>query len=55
MSDLTNFKEQGDDDERRWELIESALGSIRDEGHEWDGDPASWVRAQRGADESWVK
>jgi len=46
MSDLTNFKEQGDDDERRWELIESALGSIRDEG---------WVRAQRGANENWVK
>jgi Arc/MetJ-type ribon-helix-helix transcriptional regulator len=38
------------DDERRWELIESALGSIEDQGHEWDGDPAGWVREQRSAD-----
>jgi hypothetical protein len=42
------------DDERRWELIESSLGSIPDEGHEWDADPASWVREQRRADESRV-
>lgn len=34
----------------RWELIESALGSIPDDEHEWDGDPARWVRAQRRAD-----
>ena len=39
------------DDERRWELIESAMGSISDGGHEWDDDPAAWVRAQRFADE----
>ena len=38
------------DDERRWELIESALGSISDEGHDWDADPAGWVREQRRAD-----
>jgi Arc/MetJ-type ribon-helix-helix transcriptional regulator len=38
------------EDERRWELIESALGSIDETGHEWDGDPAAWVRAQRHAD-----
>lgn len=38
------------DDERRWDLIEAALGSIPDEGHEWDEDPAEWVRAQRRAD-----
>jgi len=42
------------DDERRWELIESALGSIDDEGHEWDDDPAAWVREQRSADPSRV-
>ena len=35
------------EDESRWELIESALASIPDEGHEWDPDPASWVREQR--------
>lgn len=38
------------DDERRWELIESALGSIPDTGHDWDDDPAAWVREQRRAD-----
>ncbi len=36
------------DDERRWELIESAFGAIHDEGeHEWDPDPAAWVHDQR--------
>ena len=40
------------DEERRWELIESALGSIPDSGHDWDVDPASWVRRQRRADRS---
>jgi hypothetical protein len=42
------------EDERRWELVESALGSIDDEGHEWDVDPAAWVREQRDADSSRV-
>jgi Arc/MetJ family transcription regulator len=40
------------ENERRWELVESALGSIDDEGHEWDADPAAWVREQRSADSS---
>jgi hypothetical protein len=39
------------DDEQRWELIESAFGSIPDTGHEWDDDPGAWVRAQRVGDE----
>ncbi len=38
------------DDERRWELIESAIGSIDDEGHAWDRDLAGWVEAERHAD-----
>jgi predicted transcriptional regulator len=38
------------DRKRRWDLIESAIGSIDDEGHEWDEDPAEWVRKQRRAD-----
>ena len=29
--------------------LESALGSIPDSGHDWDGDPASWVHQQRGS------
>ncbi len=35
------------EDERRWEEIEASLGSIGDSGHEWDRDPAAWVRAER--------
>lgn len=38
------------DDERRWELIESAVGAIEDGGHDWDDDPAAWVREQRRSD-----
>lgn len=38
------------DDERRWELIESAIGSIGDEGHAWDPDAATWLESQRHAD-----
>ena len=43
--------EQALDDERRWGLIESALGTISDEGHLWDDDAAAWVREQRRGDE----
>lgn len=38
---------RGLDDERRWDDIEAALGAIPDTGHEWDDDPAEWVRSQR--------
>lgn len=38
------------EDERRWEEIEAALGAIEDRGHEWDRDPAAWVRDGRRAD-----
>lgn len=37
-------------DERRWDEIEGALGSLPDHGHEWDEDPAAWVRRQRTGD-----
>lgn len=36
--------------EIRWSLIEAAAGSIADQGHDWDGDPAEWVRWQRRGD-----
>lgn len=42
------------DDQNRWDLVESALGSIADERHEWDSDPAAWVRDQRRAEPSRV-
>jgi len=38
------------DDERRWDEILASIGTIDDEGHEWDQDTASWVRAQRQGD-----
>ena len=38
------------DRERRWEIIESSFGTIPDTGHDWDDDPAAWVRDQRRAD-----
>jgi predicted transcriptional regulator len=31
-------------------LILSAKGSIPARGHDWDADPAAWVRAQRRGD-----
>lgn len=38
------------DDRWRWDQIEAALGSIADRGHDWDDDPAAWVREQRRGD-----
>jgi metal-responsive CopG/Arc/MetJ family transcriptional regulator len=35
------------DERRRWEQIEAAIGAIDSSGHEWDDDPAAWVRQQR--------
>ena len=51
---ITSAVQRALDDERRWELIESAVGSISDHGHDWDDDPAAWVRAQRYGDETRV-
>lgn len=39
------------EDERRWDDIETALGAVPDEEHDWDDDPAMWVRAARRGDE----
>lgn len=38
------------DDERRWDDVESALGSLSEDGHDWDDDPSEWVRAGRRTD-----
>jgi metal-responsive CopG/Arc/MetJ family transcriptional regulator len=38
------------DDERRWEDIKAGLGALSGSKHEWDDDPAGWVRTQRRAD-----
>ncbi|MCE2426359.1 MAG: hypothetical protein J4F45_14925 [Pseudomonadales bacterium] len=42
---------RGLDDERRWDDIEATLGGIDDTGHEWDDDPAEWVRRHRRGDD----
>jgi hypothetical protein len=47
---ISRAVEQALDDDRRWELLEAAVGAITDRGHEWDDDPADWVRAQRRSD-----
>ena len=39
------------DEERRWDEIEAAMGALADTEHEWDADPAAWVRQQRLQDE----
>ena len=41
---------RGLEDERRQENLEAAFGSLPDTGHEWDEDPAAWVRRQRRGD-----
>ena len=38
-------------DERRWDDLEAALGRISNTGHDWDDDPAEWVRRQRRGDD----
>ncbi|HEX9716847.1 MAG TPA: hypothetical protein VGA93_02785 [Actinomycetota bacterium] len=48
---IANAVRRAVDAERRWRKIESAFGTIADSGHEWDGDPAAWVHAQRRADQ----
>ena len=37
-------------EETRWDLIFAAAGSISDEGHIWDPDPAKWVHDSRRSD-----
>lgn len=38
------------DQECRWRLMRSAIGSISNEGHPWDPDVARWVHESRRAD-----
>jgi metal-responsive CopG/Arc/MetJ family transcriptional regulator len=48
---IAELIKRGLDDERRWDDIEAALGVLADSVHDWDSDPAAWVRAQRHGDE----
>lgn len=38
------------EDERRWDSLLAAGGTVDDVGHDWDDDPAGWVAAQRRGD-----
>jgi Arc/MetJ family transcription regulator len=38
------------DEDKRRIALRASLGSIDDVGHEWDDDPAEWVRQQRSDD-----
>lgn len=38
------------DDQRRWEMIQSGIGAIPEQGHAWDEAPDRWVREQRRGD-----
>ena len=42
--------QQALEDEGRWDEIQAALGALKDSGHDWDHDPAGWVRSQRRRD-----
>jgi metal-responsive CopG/Arc/MetJ family transcriptional regulator len=48
---IAELIKRGLDDERRWDDIEATLGVLADTVHEWDTDPAAWVRIQRHGDE----
>ena len=48
---LAEIIRRGLEDEQRWDDIEASFGSIADGGHDWDEDPAAWVRSQRRGDE----
>lgn len=43
--------ERAVEQEQRWVDLESAASSIEDGSHEWDSDPAGWVREQRRVDQ----
>ena len=47
---IAELIQRGLDNERPWDDIEAALGGLPDLGHEWDDDPAAWLRRQRHAD-----
>jgi Arc/MetJ family transcription regulator len=36
--------------QQRADLVRSAAGALTAQPHEWDADPAEWVRRQRRAD-----
>ncbi len=35
------------EDDERWAALEASVRAAQDVPHEWDDDPAGWIRAQR--------
>ncbi|HUS60674.1 MAG TPA: hypothetical protein VMY34_00670 [Acidimicrobiales bacterium] len=48
---IAELVKRGLEDERRWDDIEASLGALADTTHDWDDDPAEWVRVQRRGDD----
>jgi metal-responsive CopG/Arc/MetJ family transcriptional regulator len=51
---ISETVKQALEDDQRWEDIETSLGTLAGTEHEWDADPAAWVRKQRLGDPSRV-
>jgi len=47
---IADLIRRGLEDEQRWDDIEAALGALSATTHDWDDDPAAWVREQRHGD-----
>ena len=47
---IAELVKRGLEDEQRWDDIEASLGALAGTNHDWDEDPAGWVRAQRRGD-----
>lgn len=47
---IAELVKRGLEDEERWDDIEASLGALANSTHDWDDDPAGWVRTQRRGD-----
>lgn len=47
---IAELVRRGLEDEERWDDIEASLGALANSTHDWDADPAAWVRTQRRGD-----
>ena len=38
------------EDDQRWQSLQARIGAVTESVHDWDADPAEWVRSQRRDD-----
>lgn len=43
--------ERAVEESRRWAAIDDSAALFSEDSHDWDSDPAAWVRAQRRGDD----